>query len=60
MGKYVDKTCKGCMYKTRMSGVEKLEACIYIIVTGKRRPCPPGKGCTVREVGRRRKESAIV
>lgn len=37
--------CKGCGYAVRL-GNEWY--CDYLHITGHRRPCPPGKGCTVR------------
>lgn len=54
MGKrgLVDSTCRGCVYIGRiLGGAEKW--CDYIGATGKRRPCPAGKGCTVRLTGKR-------
>ena len=37
--------CQGCIYY----GGDYYRCCNYILVMGKRRPCPPGKGCTVRK-----------
>ena len=48
--KTVDSTCRGCIYLTQVSGYN---ACDYIGATDKRRPCPAGKGCTVRKTGKR-------
>ncbi len=47
-------TCKGCGYAVRLSDGWY---CDYINITGHRRPCPPGKECTVRAVvGRDKKK----
>lgn len=35
----MQRPCKGCMYLGR-------DSCDYYLLTGMRRPCPPGKGCT--------------
>lgn len=37
--------CDGCIYFIG----EYHKCCNYIFVKGERRPCPPGKDCTVRE-----------
>ena len=37
------KPCKGCVYLSLST-----LTCDYILVTKKQRPCPPGKGCTVK------------
>lgn len=41
-------SCKGCAYAAYLGGEWY---CDYLSVTGHRRPCPPGKGCTVRKEG---------
>lgn len=41
-------SCKGCAYAVRLSGTW---CCDYLSVTGHRRPCPLGEGCTVRKEG---------
>lgn len=41
-------SCKGCVYAALLSGAW---CCDYLGVTGHRRPCPPGEGCTVRKEG---------
>lgn len=46
--KTVDEYCIGCTYLIR-AGEGSLKACYYIGAIGKRRPCPAGKGCTVRK-----------
>lgn len=52
--KTVDSSCRGCMYLTTVSCTEtKNRACDYIGATDQRRPCPAGKGCTVRKTGER-------
>ncbi len=43
-------SCKGCAYAVLLSGDW---CCDYLGVTGHRRPCPPGEGCTVRAEGDR-------
>ncbi len=37
--------CKGCAYLGDTYGGK---SCDYLYITGRRRPCPVGKGCTVR------------
>lgn len=39
-------SCEGCFYAVLLSGAW---CCDYLLMTGRRRPCPPGEGCTVRE-----------
>lgn len=45
--KIIDKHCIGCKYYAGIS--ECIYYCSYFIKEDKRRPCPPGKGCTVRK-----------
>ena len=45
----VGDKCKGCIYYFSTSGT-----CDYLIMTGKRRPCPAGKGCSVKVVKKKR------
>lgn len=41
--------CPGdCVYSFRESGAVY---CQYILITGTRRPCPPGRGCAAYKVG---------
>ena len=40
-----DRACKGCYYLTQAGGYG---CCNYIFMEGHRRPCPPGKACTVK------------
>ncbi len=47
MEKIVDEHCLGCKYYRQI--YECLYYCAYLIQTDKRRPCPPGKDCTVKE-----------
>lgn len=50
-GKVCDRYCRRCMYYINLSGgLRGLKCCNYLIMTDKRRPCDPGKGCTVREL----------
>lgn len=48
--KKYDRACKGCIY---LGSAGDLCSCDYIFKVGKRRPCPPGKGCTVKETKKR-------
>lgn len=43
--------CKGCVYNAEMASI-RYGYCNYIFTEKKRRPCPAGKGCTVRKKGR--------
>lgn len=43
--------CKGCRYWDGNSGCH---CCNYIFIEGHRRPCPPGKECTVRKAKKRK------
>lgn len=45
----VDESCVGCVYYWVSYGCAEYQACDYIMRTGKRRPCPSGKECTVRK-----------
>lgn len=40
----LQKNCEGCIYFG--GGNESARTCNYIFITGKRRPCNPGKECT--------------
>ena len=42
------KYCEGCKYYHMVSS-GTCKYCNYIFVEHHKRPCPPGKGCTVRE-----------
>ena len=47
--------CGGCRFAVPVymgDGEELLGACVYILRTGRRRPCPPGGACTVYEPAR--------
>ncbi|MCD7755514.1 MAG: hypothetical protein LUJ09_04175 [Firmicutes bacterium] len=48
-----NQPCSGCAYYYGNS--ESDVCCNYLLKTGKRRPCPPGKDCTVRKVSRNKK-----
>ena len=41
------KGCPGCIYFGWVNSY--MGCCNYYLMTDKRRPCPPGKGCTVKE-----------
>ena len=52
----VCSNCDDCFY-CRQLDYSMGRFCAYLFVTGHRRPCPPGDGCTVkvgREVYRRK------
>ena len=51
------KPCGGCIYYYGPS--EGTICCNYLLDTGKRRPCPPGKDCTVRKSRRNKKKSKM-
>ena len=47
--------CGTCEYYREVSvgmGCEIMTACAYVIVRGRRRPCPPGGECTVYEAAK--------
>ena len=51
--------CDDCVYYAKL-GCGTMRCCNYFIKTDKRRPCPPGEGCTVkvgRKVNRRKKKN---
>ena len=45
--KVYDRACSGCAYLGWIAGY--IGYCSYMFKTDKRRPCPPGKGCTVKQ-----------
>ena len=49
--------CNNCIYSSVLSA-STTRVCNYLLATGKRRPCPAGEGCTVKETrgGKRRKK----
>ena len=49
-----DKYCKGCIYYKSVNGWDKY--CDYIFAVGHKRPCDPGKGCTVKTKKKKTKE----
>ena len=52
------RACAGCIY---MGWAGWYGCCNYLFMTDKRRPCPPGKNCTVkttRKRGRKKKVEA--
>lgn len=51
-----DKYCIGCRYYRTMYGGDQMY-CDYIFAEDKKRPCDPGKDCTVR-VKRKGKKDA--
>ena len=46
----IDRHCLGCKYYCTIW--DGMCYCNYIFQVGKRRPCAPGKDCTVKEKGR--------
>ena len=47
-----EKRCAGCRFAVPIymgDGDELMTACVYILRTGRRRPCPPGEACRVYE-----------
>ena len=47
------KYCKGCVYWG--GGFDGTDCCNYIFIEGHSRQCPPGKGCTKKIVGKRKR-----
>ena len=50
-----DGRCGGCRYNLPVymgDGDELLTACVYILRTGHKRPCPAGEACSVFEPAR--------
>ena len=58
-----DRTgCRGCRFSVPLyigDGDELMNCCVYILRTGKKRPCMPGAGCTVYEPIRTDKYTAV-
>lgn len=51
----VDEHCIGCNFLTEIhANGTLLTACYYLGFTGKKRPCPPGKDCTVKDTSKRK------
>lgn len=48
--------CNGCIYKGLVQG--HVPCCNYIFMEDKRRPCPPGEGCTVKMTNREAQRKA--
>ena len=48
-----DETCKGCVFCGYLNG-QNLFVCNYFLATNKRRPCPAGSGCTVKQKGKKK------
>ena len=48
----MEERCEECRYGVPVymgDGEELMCACVYILRTGRRRPCPPGRECRVFE-----------
>lgn len=52
MSKIIDNYCDDCIFLNKYYSAAVI--CDYIGHTGHRRGCPPGTGCTKKEVSRRR------
>lgn len=52
------KYCNGCYFFS--GGFEGVRLCNYYLMTGKRRPCPAGVGCTVKLDKKKRRNSLTV
>lgn len=53
-----DPYCKGCKHY-RQSGADTLKMCHYIFDKGHKRPCDPGKDCTVKETRKRGRKKKV-
>lgn len=53
----VDSYCAQCKYRVKMTGgafdiaSKSYWACYYLMITGERRGCPAGNGCTKKKIG---------
>lgn len=47
-----DSYCDGCIFKGILQS--DLRVCNYFLATKIRRPCPAGKGCTVKQTGKKK------
>jgi hypothetical protein len=55
-----DKHCDNCFYYKMLSMNGVTRCCHYILITGHKRPCGPGKDCTVKvALDVKRKKGAI-
>lgn len=52
---FIDRNCVGCRYYRPIHG--KQMYCDYIFAEDKKRPCDPGKDCTVKAKRRRKKKN---
>ena len=51
-----NKNCRNCAYFGGAS--DHVCSCNYIFIEDRMRPCPPGKGCTVKKKRSRRRKLA--
>lgn len=51
------KHCQGCVHLGMVGG--GFGCCDYIFHAGKRRPCPFGDGCTVKQIGKRKRAYTV-
>ena len=54
-GNVCDEYCDKCVYYLGWGSGTKM--CNYYLMTGKRRPCDPGTGCTVRVLRKRKRKT---
>jgi hypothetical protein len=61
--KLCDEYCEGCIHSVVFGGIQgwpgmkRVQACEYILHAEERRPCPPGKGCTVKRTEQKGQEA---
>ena len=54
--------CEGCAYRQTINGGSgglSYYCCGYIFIEDKRRPCPPGKYCTVKTTALKKKKPTV-
>jgi len=57
MAKKRNDPCRGCFYYGGNN--DACRCCSYFLITGIRRPCPAGEGCTVKKTKQQVKAEAI-
>lgn len=60
----MQEPCVGCFYQRSLNGNGEYGdlaycTCDYLLLTGRRRPCPPEKDCTVRDEREKGREFRI-
>ena len=48
-----DSYCNKCVYASGVNGFTHYTVCNYYLITGIRRPCQAGDGCTVKRTGKK-------